>query len=141
MDIKDPFEDVVDGNKPKETNEVKPKKFEELVSPGPSEPQQKEESLGEKASGLFNKIASKVGSLLDSRKEDEKKASPPPKKFKEKVFVIDEEAASLRPEEHTSPTRDRLKKGDIIDKNAALPLVPFQEDTMFSMFTKVSTWM
>jgi len=138
MDIKDPFEDALQGNQPQDTGEHKPpKKFEELVSPGPSEPQQKEASLGEKASGLFNKFASKVGSLLDPRKEEEKGTSSPSKRAKDKMFVIDEETASLRTNENTSPTRDKLKKGNFIDMNSALLLIPFQDDTMFSMFTKV----
>eukprot|EP00826_Nyctotherus_ovalis_P045127 TRINITY_DN4951_c0_g1_i26.p2 TRINITY_DN4951_c0_g1~~TRINITY_DN4951_c0_g1_i26.p2 ORF type:complete len:167 (+),score=51.58 TRINITY_DN4951_c0_g1_i26:150-650(+) len=139
MDLKDPFEDVVQGNVPQEREDIKaqPKKFEELVSAGPSE-HKKEFDLGKKASGLFNKLTSKVGSLLDSRKEEEKEKSSPPKRAKDKMFIIDEETASLKPKEQTSPTKDRLKKGDVIDKNAALPLIPFQEDSMFSMFTKVN---
>lgn len=139
MDIKDPFEEVVQGNVPQEhdNSKAQPKKLEELVSAGPSE-SKKELNLGEKASGFLNKLASKVGSLLDSRKEEEKGKTSPPKRAKDKMFIIDEEMASLNPNEQTSPTKDRLKKGDVIDKNAALPLIAFQEDSMFSMFTKVS---
>ena len=138
MEIYDPFENAAMWNLPKAApiKNDEPKKFEELISAGPSDHQEKETSLGEKASGLFNKIASKVGSLLDTRTE-ETKAKEEVKQAKKKMFIIDDEATYLNHEEHTSPSRKIFAKGDIIDKDASFTLIPFKNDSMLSFFTKV----
>ncbi len=123
MEIQDAFEQVVKGDlgqkkeeapaEKKEQPMVVPSLVEEEKQSPPAKSQQPEPSFGQKAASIIGMLTSKVktqiGALLPAKKEgfDEDEHILPEKAKKGKkntLFTIEDETASLKPNESTSPT-------------------------------------
>ena len=149
MEIRDAFEDVIKGNTSPQSESKKepaaaahPQEVPAVISAGPqTAPDKEAATLGQKAADLFSKLTSKVGSLLSPGSEEAQKESPsdsPSKRQKSLMFSIDEESASLKPKETSSPSMKKLVKGESVGKRLSAHLINCRKEMMFSFFSKVN---